>query len=424
MKDYKEIFEQRKNDSRYNTSYPLSPSHWAQFRTQGQLAFPERDISFYIHIPFCEQLCTFCEYTRTICPNEQKQAEYLRAVDHDVADYVSAHCADHLLRGFDIGGGTPTALSDRNFWNLMQIFSEAIEWMDLADDFEPSIEGTFQTLNEAKLRMMVETGGIRRLSLGMQSSDDRVLKCGGRRGLSLTDCLEKRKLIADCGIRKLNIDLMYGLKGQTVENCRRDLEWIEALKPEQVTLYEFRPNMSRGGADLSKGELFELYSVLYEGIKHMGYHGDFGSNAFSMDPDDRGLSSYLRSRMYEGIAYKGFGLSAQSMSTEGVSYNLGKGRPNLGDIICSDSLPEEFTYILPREEILSKYISIAAYGGEVSMKAASRLLGRDFLELRADIIDWLVSEGLLQRWNDILKITREGFVHYGAVFSLLRGENF
>ena len=418
MRDYKNIFEQRKNDSRYNTSYPLSPSDWAHFRTQETLSFHDEDISFYIHIPFCEHLCAFCEYTRTICPDERKQLEYLKALENDVSSFMSSHRSGHRLRGFDIGGGTPTSLSDWSFRYLMQIFSEACDRMELSDDFEPSIEGTFQTLSEAKLRM-ISGSGISRLSVGIQSSDETVLRCGGRKNLSLEECLEKRRLIRDCGIGKLNIDLMYGLKGQTMDNCMRDLEWIKSLDPEQVTLYEFRPNMSKGGAGLSKEELFGLYKVLYGGIIGQGYKGEFGSNTFSKDGRDRGLSSYLRSRMYEGVAYKGFGLSAQSMSCEGVSYNLGKGMKRLDSILGAESFPEEYTYLLPRDEVFAKFAAIAAYGGEMSIDVASKLLDRDMMADRGDVIRWLEAEEMISVDKKTVRITEKGFKYYGAVFSML-----
>lgn len=417
MKDYRDIFEQRKNDSRYNTSYPLSPSDWAQYRTHGALAFPDKDISFYIHIPFCRHICAFCEYTRIICPNEEMQDNYLKGLKNDILNFVSSH-GGHRLMGFDIGGGTPTALSVRNFSCLMRIFNEACDWMDISEDFEPSIEGTFQTLSETKLRMMSDCG-IKRLSVGMQSSDDTVLRCGDRKNMSLEECVVKRRLVKECGIEKLNVDLMYGLKGQSLDSCRQDVEWIKVLDPEQVTLYEFRPNMSKGGANLSKEELFGLYSVLYDGITSLGYHGWFGANTFTKDACDRGLSSYLRTRMFDGIAYKGFGISAQSMSPVGVSYNIGKGRRNLSDIILSESFPEEFTYNLPPEEVLAKYVSIAAYSGEISVEAASRLLHADFLSAKADVAEWLIDAGLMEREDGKICITRKGFKHYGAVFSLM-----
>ena len=418
MKDYKEIFDQRKNDSRYNTSYPLSPADWAQFRTQGALPFPDEDISFYIHIPFCEHLCAFCEYTRTVCPDELVQESYLKALDADVSSFMSSNCRKHRLRGFDIGGGTPTCMSDRCFWQLMQVFKETCDWMDLSDDFEPSIEGTFQTLTETKLRLFADSG-IRRLSVGMQSSDETVLRCGGRKNLSLKDCMEKRQLIRDCGIEKLNIDLMYGLKGQTMENCRRDLEWIRSLDPEQVTLYEFRPNMSKGGADLSKEEIFGLYKILYDGITDMGYKGALGSNTFSKDEKDKGLSSYLRSRMFEGVAYKGFGLSAQSMSSEGVSYNLGKGMKRLDGILSSASFPEEFTYLLPKEEVFAKFVAIAAYGGSIFKDVASSILGCDLMVDRLDVIRWLEGEEMISITGNTIRITEKGFKYYGTVFSMI-----
>lgn len=99
---------------------------------------------------------------------------------------------------------------------------------------------------------------------------------------------------------------------------------IEILNPEQVTLYELRTNMIREPSYLSKDELYYAYRCLYEGLIALGYHARFGQNTFSKYIADHGVSSYLRSRMLDGVAYKGFGLSAQSMNNEGISYNIGK----------------------------------------------------------------------------------------------------
>ena len=170
-----ELFNSRKENPIWNTSYPLSPEQWAQYRVDQPLFFDqETELSFYVHIPFCRQLCSFCEYTRMVCPDEKLQYKYLRTLDDDVSTFVSAH-PDIKLRGFDIGGGTPTSLSEDNFCYLLQVFREALDWLDVSSDFEPSIEGTFDTLSERKLELIAETG-IHRLSLGIQSTDKQVLK--------------------------------------------------------------------------------------------------------------------------------------------------------------------------------------------------------------------------------------------------------
>lgn len=106
------------------------------------------------------------------------------------------------------------------------------------------------------------------------------------------------------------------MKGQTAESLRHDAETLAFLNPEQITLYELRTNMIKEESHLSKQELFYFYSYLYNKLISMGYSARFGQNTFSKSPTDMGVSSYLRSRMLEGVAYKGFGISAQSMITK------------------------------------------------------------------------------------------------------------
>ena len=121
-----ELFQLRKNVPRWNTSYPLNPSDWTDYRVPDSLSF-ENDsrMSFYIHIPFCKQLCSFCEYTRMLCPDEKVQREYLLAIASDIKQFRQKY-QDITLLGFDIGGGTPTSLSENNFSLLMQIYQTTI----------------------------------------------------------------------------------------------------------------------------------------------------------------------------------------------------------------------------------------------------------------------------------------------------------
>ena len=220
------------------------------------------------------------------------------------------------------------------------------------------------------------------------------------------------------GIEKVNLDFMYGLRGQTPLSVERDLELIEELRPEQVTIYELRTNMLAKKDIPSKDYLYRLYSMYYDGLTGMGYEGRFGRNTFTTDPSDEGLSSYLRERMLRGASYKGFGLGAQSLGSKGLSYNLGKGRDYIKDMVSVGSYPEEYTYILPPEELFSKYMAISAYGGSFSLEKA-REYGLD-PERFEDRIRFCLNEGLLEleEGEGRYRITREGFRYYGAVFSL------
>ena len=399
-----ELYQSRKNDTCWNTSYPISPSDWAVYRVPGPLSFEnDHRLSFYIHIPFCKQLCSFCEYTRMLCPDENVQRDYLLAIANDIERFKQQY-KDVTLLGFDIGGGTPTSLSEKNFSLLMQIYQSAISGVELDDQYEPSIEGTFNTLSEQKLEAMSKNG-FHRLSLGVQSSCNSVL-----RQHQMEKAWEK-------GIKKVNLDFMYGLNGQNELTIRQDLELISRLRPQQVTLYELRTNMISAKESFTKEELFDQYVQYYDGLIALGYYARFGQNTFSVDATDEGVSSYLRERMLNGAAYKGFGLSAQSMSSSGIAYNVGKLAVTPQNELNKKGYPELFTYLLPPTELASKYMAISAYNGSFSI-ARLRDYGISERSLN-EILSFCIDEGLLYKGErDWMFITKKGFKHYGALFSL------
>ena len=417
MKLIEDIYNKFLQNDNLNTSYPLSPLDWAEYRVSEKLHFTkDEQLSFYIHIPFCQNLCSFCEYTRMKCPSEEIQQHYLNILDFDIQQFVKEH-PQIVLRGFDIGGGTPTVLSSDNFARLIDIYLKTVSSVQIAPDFEPSIEGSFQTLTENKLQL-ISNAGIKRLSLGIQSTNSKVLFTNQRLEEPMERIGKWIEFAKSVGIQKVNLDLMYGLKGQTSETIKSDISIFAPLNVEQITLYELRTNMLNNVNCMAKEDLFQSYNALYNGLISLNYQARFGQNTFSINKEDFGVSSYLRNRMLNGISYKGFGLSAQSMSKYGVSYNVGKNKSDLSQYLNLATYNEEYTYHLPARELLSKYIAISAYSGQFSLKTASEILGKDCIHYFKREIDFCVENDLMTLENDTLFITRKGFKHYGAVFFL------
>ena len=139
MEVLSDIFEKRKNDSRWNTSYPLSPDDWKVYRISGELSFSgEKEMSFYIHIPFCKGLCSFCEYTRMLCPSEELQEQYIATLKHDIWKFIKKYPSIKLC-GFDVGGGTPTALNDKPFELLMDLCREVRAVLNISESSTKSV---------------------------------------------------------------------------------------------------------------------------------------------------------------------------------------------------------------------------------------------------------------------------------------------
>ncbi|GAB1416934.1 hypothetical protein MASR2M117_23400 [Paludibacter sp.] len=269
MKSIEQIFSKRILNNQFNTSYPINPNDWIKYRSSECLSFDTvNELSFYIHIPFCQKLCDFCEYTRVRCPNEITQLKYLNILKSDVDTFTKKH-TDIVLSGFDLGGGTPTALSERSFENLLEIYRKTLTKASVSKDFEPSIEGTFQTLTEFKIQKICQSG-IKRISLGLQSTQSNVLSINKR---IKTDVHEAKNWInysKSNGIKKINLDFMYGLKRQTTNDIYSDIETIAYLEPEQVTLYELRTNMLKSNYVINKDFSFQFYKTIYDELIKLG----------------------------------------------------------------------------------------------------------------------------------------------------------
>lgn len=424
----KRTFEQRKNNPVFNTSYPLSPNDWATYSTPGALPFDaSKPVAFYIHIPFCKQICSFCEYTKMCVPSKELQRNYFNALVDDIERFLELY-PNVTLYGLDIGGGTPTAVDAGIFAGFISWLSEFISDKKVTADFAPSIEGSFDTLVDdywGKHRSYyIAQAGIKRLSLGVQSTSADVLNPLHRNTISPKKMCESMAYWHKQGISKINLDLMYGLPGQTIETIRQDISVIRELNPEQVTVYEFRTNQLRNHYKIDSGNCYAQYCELYNGLTQLGYYGEFGRNTFSRSPIDCGLSSYLRHRMFEGWQYKGFGISAQSMSLFGISYNIGKNEA-VGKLVNKEWLRDnnysyEATryYKLTRQELFSKFIAISGYSGGFSISSAKEILGLEFDSKFKQTLDFLVAEKLVEKHGDRIQITKVGFRNYGAILSL------
>lgn len=423
------MFEERKNNPLFNTSYPLSPDDWTKYSTQGSLPFdPSKPIAFYIHIPFCKRICSFCEYTKMCVPSKELQRNYFNALIFEIEQFMVRY-PNMTIHGLDIGGGTPTSVDAGIFAGFISWLSEFISDKEVTADFEPSIEGSFNTLVDdywgSHRSYYIARAGIKRLSLGVQSSSKDVLKPLHRNIISLQEMRAAIVYWHKQGISKINLDLMYGLPGQSIESIKHDISFIRELNPEQVTVYEFRTNQLKTSYRTDPEICYTQYRELFEGLTRLGYYGEFGRNTFSRDPNDYGLSSYLRHRMFDGWQYKGFGISAQSMSRYGVSYNLGKNH-TIGKLVGKEWLQNNNYsyealqyYKLPRQELLNKFIAISGYSGGFSLSAAKDIFGAYFnYSYYINVIDFLIAEELATIKGDRLQLTDKGFRHYGAVLSL------
>ena len=407
------LFKKAMDNSLCNTSYPLNKQSWLDYKcTNRDLFLNETDLCFYIHIPFCKNLCSFCEYTR-FKKDIELEKTYIEILERDITNFIGTHIISKLY-GFDIGGGTPTILDINNFKKLMEI-SKKINILPHIHDYEPSIEATFNTIDEEKISLIKEAG-FTRISLGIQTINTKILLDNNRDIVNTNKMINIINLIKKYDM-KVNIDLMYGIPNQKMEDIENSMKILEKLNPSQVTLYEMRYNMVKSNLMFSKDELYNYYKFFYENLTDLGYNATFGQNTFSKT-NDLGLSSYLKYRMIDNVSYKGFGISAQSKSKIGLSYNIGKSGEDFVYCIQKGTFYEDDTYLLPKDELLAKYIAVCLYYGQFKLSIMESIIAENPLTKYKSEFDYLLSNDYILIVNDIVYLTELGFKYFGAVGSL------
>ena len=421
MTETEELFETRKDISDYNTSYPLHPSDWSSWRTADRLSFDDvEDLSFYIHIPFCQSLCKYCEYIKYKKTSESIERKYLDIVDSDMRKFAEQSATgETILWGFDIGGGTPTVLSTENFAKLIEMSAEYARRFKRAEHFKGSIEATFNTINESKIAIISDHSEIfSRISFGLQSTSCAFLRDNNRDNGHIHRMADIFYNCRQHGINTINLDLMYGFFNQTKEEIEATMKVVERLMPEHLTVYELRTNMLNRYPIATAEQRFEQYSYLYDLITRLGYKGRFGMNTFSLTGDN-GLSSYLQHRMMRNGSYKGFGIAAQSKNDTGISYNIGKNSESLDCCLSKNTFEKGGdSYKLPPRELLSKYVAISGYCGMVDLSVMEKRLHSDPNMVFEKELDFLLNNQYIEKNGSMLYLTPKGFLYYGAVLSL------
>ena len=187
------------------------------------------ELGIYIHIPFCKQKCFYCDFCSFANKNEM-QEKYVETVINEIKNIT--HKEKYTVTTIYLGGGTPSILNPNYIKNILQEIKSSFE---ILDDAEITIEINPGTVNEEKLKRYKEYG-INRLSIGLQSANDKILKNIGR--IHDYKQFEETFFYArKCGFKNINVDLMIGLPTQAIEDVKQTLEKIIQKKPEHISVY-------------------------------------------------------------------------------------------------------------------------------------------------------------------------------------------
>lgn len=191
----------------------------------------KEELSLYIHIPFCVRKCGYCDFLSAPA-DEKARDRYVQALLMEIERYQGTETADRKIKTLYIGGGTPSILSVDQLDRIIQKIKCTFNFYG---DIEASMEMNPGTASKEKCRALYQMG-INRLSIGLQSTNDKELKTLGRIH-SYEDFLNTYTWCREAGFQNINVDLMAALPYQTVESYTTGLRKIIRLAPEHISAY-------------------------------------------------------------------------------------------------------------------------------------------------------------------------------------------
>jgi oxygen-independent coproporphyrinogen III oxidase len=357
------------------TSYPtvpvwnqtIDPTRWKKtFKDQFRISNQSNGISLYIHLPFCESLCTYCGCNKKITTNHNVEAEYIEAIIREWHMYCELMEEVPVIREIHLGGGTPTFFSPENLtWLINAILENSI--IHAHANF--SLEGHPNNTTREHLEALYQLG-FRRISYGVQDNDPVVQKTINR--IQPFENVKKATETArEIGFQSINFDLIYGLPHQTLESIKKTVRECISLAPDRFAFYSYAhvPWTSRGQRLFDENDLPDaaLKMALYQegkkvfiennyqhlGMDHFVLRDDELFHAWEQGTLHRNFMGYTA--QYTDLQL-GLGVSAIGDAVHAFAQNA-KSLHEYYERIQKNELPVEKGYFLSQEdEEFRKYI--------------------------------------------------------------------
>ena len=356
--------------------------------------------SAYVHIPFCTQICYYCDFSKVFIKNQPVDS-YL---EHLIEEYHSYDIKK--LRTLYIGGGTPTALSAPQLAFLLEKLTDKL---DLSYLEELTIEANPGDLDEEKIAVLKDSP-VNRVSLGVQTFNDRMLKQIGR-SHSEKDIYENIANLKKAGFDNISIDLIYALPKQTMEDVKTNVAKAIALDIPHMSLYSlilenhtvFMNRMRRGKLSLPKEDLeAEMFEYIIAELEKAGFEHYEISN-FSKP----GFESRHNLMYWDNAEYYGIGAGASGY-VDGVRYkNHGPIRHYLQAVEAGNARVQEEVLTLKEKMEEEMFLGLRKKSG-VSKKRFEEKFGLSFEDQYGAVVSELTEQGLLVPDKDIVRMTKKG----------------
>jgi oxygen-independent coproporphyrinogen III oxidase len=369
MKNLKELLAKYDIPAPRYTSYPTVP-YWSENPTQEQWISHlrkslknEATWSMYIHIPFCETLCTFCGCNTIITKDHKKEVPYLENVLKEWELYLSLlpELSKASFRHIHLGGGTPTFFSAEALHRLLKPIFAHVR-IDKPEDFEASVEVDPRRTTAEQLRALREVG-FNRVSMGIQDFNPEVQRLVNRiQPFEITEKLTREA--RELGYTSVNYDLIYGLAKQTASTMKETVDLTLKLRPDRIALYSFalvpwiKPAQRLfKDEDLPKAaEKRELYELSRKMLLQGGYV-EVGMDHFALPTDSlaKAMKNHQLHRNFMGYTDQrtavmlGLGVSSISETPDSFHQNE-KILPKYEELLKKGEVPTLRGHILSEED--------------------------------------------------------------------------
>ncbi|MCR1952283.1 radical SAM family heme chaperone HemW [Clostridium sp. DSM 100503] len=369
-----------------------------------------KEVALYIHIPFCKQKCFYCDFPS------------YASLDHLKDDYVDALCKeidekviDYKIKSIFIGGGTPSYLETNQIYKLLKTISK----LNLTENMEFTMECNPGALEKEKLETMLR-GGVNRISMGLQAVQNSLLKDIGRIH-SFKQFEENFNLAREVGFKNINVDLMFGLPNQKVDEWKESLEVIAKLNPEHISAYSliieegtaFYKLWERNKLILpSEDEEREMYSITKEILKEHGYEQYEISNYAKS-----GYECYHNKVYWQCDDYLGVGSASSSFIDGKRIKNIENVKLYIEKINNNESIIEEIIKN-SKEDNIEEFIFMGLRMNKgISLNEFKKRFGIDINSIYKDIIEKNINKKLLVLEKDNLRLTDKGIELSNLVMS-------
>jgi len=372
--------------------------------------------SVYIHIPFCTNKCYYCDFNSFVTNNPQLVWDYLGALKKEMERTFSSQLPEQVKTIF-VGGGTPTFLDHAQMRMFLQTVRDSLGpyW---TPDLEFTMEANPGTTDVEKLRIMREYG-VNRLSFGVQSFDNALLKRLGR----IHDTDDVYRSIGNArqvGFENITIDLMFGLPDQTMDIFRETLEKAFALgtthfsayslKVEENTLFHTLYQKDQLPLPSEDTEL-AMYLLLIEKMEKHGYQQYEISNFAK-----KGFESKHNKTYWLNDEYYGLGAGAHGYVNGGRHVNAGPLAVYMQ--MSKAGLPRVEEFPVPREDAMEEQMILGLRLREgVDQERFAERFGVSVCEVFGKIIEEEIAKGMLEARDGCLRLTKKGLPLGNEVFA-------